>query len=211
MEFRAASPNRAGPCRILPAWIGDRPPERSGARKVRTRQGDDDGEWPPAELKARDSATENEPPNGPQGCVARVKRCGKSAPLQRRRWGHGKPHRVQAQAALPGNRHPWSAGLGRVACFEAVGNGGPERNGHHRLRPAQDPAYFHDQRRRAPRARRAAFRLRNPEQPSKIALFCLNFALLPRQSGLVIATRPPDGPAARGQAGRRMTSTTETA
>src|SRR6185437_14521788 len=45
----------------------------------------------------RDSATENEPPAfALRGFgVARVKRCGKSAPRVRQRKRHGKPHREQ--------------------------------------------------------------------------------------------------------------------
>jgi len=55
-----------------------------------------------------DSATENKPPIlrvqvtdlRPQ--EARVKRWGKSPPLQAQAWGHGKPHRVQGQIGDPG-------------------------------------------------------------------------------------------------------------
>ena len=44
----------------------------------------------------RDSATENEPlPPPEREGVARVKRCGKSAPRVRQRKRHGKPHREQ--------------------------------------------------------------------------------------------------------------------
>jgi len=44
----------------------------------------------------RDSATENEPlPHLEREGVARVKRCGKSAPRVRQRNRHGKPHREQ--------------------------------------------------------------------------------------------------------------------
>src|SRR5262249_7575489 len=56
-----------------------------------------------------------------RGQRARVKRCGKSAPLGRRRPGLGKPHRVQAQAVLSWflqwGRRPRSAARGRVACW----------------------------------------------------------------------------------------------
>ena len=43
----------------------------------------------------RDSATENRPPRRLAEDAARVKRCGKSAPRQRQRRRHGKPHREQ--------------------------------------------------------------------------------------------------------------------
>ncbi len=43
----------------------------------------------------RESATEMKPPAQGQLCVARVKRCGKSAPRLRQRRRHGKPHREQ--------------------------------------------------------------------------------------------------------------------
>ena len=43
-----------------------------------------------------DSATENKPPYGAINAV-RVKRCGKSAPLEAQATRHGKPHRVQGQ------------------------------------------------------------------------------------------------------------------
>ena len=52
----------------------------------------------------RESATENRPPRGVALSAARVKRCGKSAPRDRQRKRHGKPHREQDQigaAALP--------------------------------------------------------------------------------------------------------------
>ncbi len=60
----------------------------------------------------RDSATENRPPRA-FGRGARVKRCGKSAPRNRQRKRHGKPHREQDQIGMahgpfPGCRPGWS-------------------------------------------------------------------------------------------------------
>ena len=57
--------------------------------------------WAACSLTARrgdatESATENKPP-GSFGGPVRVKRCGKSAPLRRRRRRHGKPHAEQDQ------------------------------------------------------------------------------------------------------------------
>jgi len=79
----------------------------SGRRKVRTPQGamprnpDFDREYT-REAEPRgsstESATENKPP---RASAVRVKRCGKSAPLEAQATRHGKPHRVQGQI---GNR-----------------------------------------------------------------------------------------------------------
>ena len=52
----------------------------------------------------RESATESTPPACLRftGRVARVKRCGKSAPRRRQRWRQGKPHREQDQVGVAG-------------------------------------------------------------------------------------------------------------
>ncbi len=80
----------------------------------------------------RESATERTPPNPRRsaGRVARVKRCGKSAPRRRQRRRQGKPHREQdqvgaagvaARAAVPGGPPRRRSGRSR----EAPGNGRP--------------------------------------------------------------------------------------
>ena len=49
-----------------------------------------------------DSATENQTAGVSQEASVRVKRCGKSAPLEAQATRHGKPHRVQGQIGNPG-------------------------------------------------------------------------------------------------------------
>ena len=49
-----------------------------------------------------DSATENQTAGVSQEASVRVKRCGKSAPLEAQATRHGKPHRVQGQIGDPG-------------------------------------------------------------------------------------------------------------
>ena len=69
----------------------------------------------------RDSATESIPPSPARATawVARVKRCGKSAPHRRQRRRHGKPHREQDQVGAAG-------AAGRSNPAPAV-SGGPSR------------------------------------------------------------------------------------
>ena len=60
----------------------------------------------------RESATESRPPTGLSRLRARVKGCGKSAPRDRQRKRHGKPHREQdrigvAYGPVPARRPGW--------------------------------------------------------------------------------------------------------
>ncbi len=64
----------------------------------------------PSRGNARESATENIPPRGRRG--ARVKRWGKSPPLDRRRARHGKPRAEQGQIGEPTGPTPGSASDG---------------------------------------------------------------------------------------------------
>ena len=100
----------------------------------------------------RESATEIKPLAPSQGRAARVKRCGKSAPRDRQRNRHGKPHREQdrigaarAQAVSAAWAQVVFAPLpGLVA--RGVWQQASQRNGHPGDRnlfsvPGQNPAY----------------------------------------------------------------------
>ena len=51
----------------------------------------------PSGGNSKESATENIPPGAGFQLMVRVKRCGKSAPLEQRCSRHGKPHTEQGQ------------------------------------------------------------------------------------------------------------------
>jgi hypothetical protein len=79
----------------------------------------------PGRGDAKESATEIKPPSAR---TARVKRCGKSAPLRRQRRGHGKPHAEQGQigrqrAPVP---LPRKGICLRVGCSSPRATSGPE-------------------------------------------------------------------------------------
>ena len=83
----------------------------------------------PGRGDAKESATEKRPPSrGKRFGTARVKRCGKSAPLLRQRRGHGKPHAEQGQigrrrAPVPSR---FRAGRLRVGCLSPRETSGRE-------------------------------------------------------------------------------------
>ena len=102
-----ASRRRSPGCRFagLRAARGGKSELQRAACSLTARRGD-----------ATESATENRPP-GSFGGPVRVKRCGKSAPLRRRRRRHGKPHAEQDQigrryAGCPSRPHDGSSGVG---------------------------------------------------------------------------------------------------
>ena len=100
----------------------------------------------------RESATESTPPACLRfaGRVARVKRCGKSAPRRRQRRRQGKPHREQDQVGAAGIPVCGNAGRTFAPPLGSVARGArqraPQKNGHPRpqdqlLGAGQNPAY----------------------------------------------------------------------
>ncbi len=97
----------------------------------------------------RDSATENEPPSprSPSGLRmgVRVKRCGKSAPRDRQRNRHGKPHREQDRigtARGPQGPQAWLQAAVRVGCIRCRASAAADEWPSRRGNPAiQNPAY----------------------------------------------------------------------
>jgi len=115
-------------------------------RKVRTPQGTVVGNAHRAKAQGkchREQTADGSATSGPQ---ARVKRCGKSAPLAWRHAGHGKPHREQGQIGDDGvARAEKSPGLAaRVARQRATSDKWPRPFGvtGFGLRPARRLFFF---------------------------------------------------------------------
>ena len=94
----------------------------------------------------RESATENKPPAWGRPHVARVKRCGKSAPRFRQRRRHGKPHREQDRiGAARMLRATWVSSAilaaARVGCTRLGAIRAPEEWPSRRTLSRQNPAY----------------------------------------------------------------------
>ncbi len=142
-------------------WETMRPEESPGSTETRCRITSGGGNLERIicfQANPRESATESKPPGKVPHCGTsrvRVKGCGKSAPLPRRRGGHGKPHREQDRigAVVSDSAVRWDqkqAGFraaARVGCMRRLVTSAPDEwpsivpRGEIRKGRGQNPAY----------------------------------------------------------------------